>query len=259
MRFVSVLAAMAALWIQPAMAATTLTFEGTDRAVYDQPFVVDGYLVQNPFMASNPPPGVGGFRYRLETVDSSQVNFSGFGNGTGVLFGVGSFDFFNVAISEVGGGPFTLTSFDIAQSGHHSGFPPGPLVFNAAGYLNNNEIWRISGPLGQFTTYAGSSVPVDNVRFFGGRCCSETGILLDNIVLNSLTSAVPEPSTWAMMLLGFGFVGAAMRRRYNPRQIGTKGTQPGLGGGRSPTMSNATINRKPSLVISSPRYRGLWG
>jgi hypothetical protein len=25
---------------------------------------------------------------------------------------------------------------------------------------------------------------------------------------------VPENSTWAMMLLGFGFVGAALRRRY---------------------------------------------
>lgn len=29
----------------------------------------------------------------------------------------------------------------------------------------------------------------------------------------SFSSAVPEPGTWAMMLLGFGLVGAAMRRR----------------------------------------------
>jgi hypothetical protein len=27
-----------------------------------------------------------------------------------------------------------------------------------------------------------------------------------------LSSAVPEPSTWAMMLLGFGAIGASMRR-----------------------------------------------
>ena len=32
--------------------------------------------------------------------------------------------------------------------------------------------------------------------------------------VNALTSAIPEPSTWAMMLLGFGFVGGAMRRSY---------------------------------------------
>jgi len=29
-------------------------------------------------------------------------------------------------------------------------------------------------------------------------------------------AAVPEPSTWAMMILGFGVIGAAMRRRAKP-------------------------------------------
>lgn len=29
--------------------------------------------------------------------------------------------------------------------------------------------------------------------------------------------AVPEPATWAMMLLGFGFVGGAMRSRRRPK------------------------------------------
>ena len=32
-----------------------------------------------------------------------------------------------------------------------------------------------------------------------------------------LTQSVPEPSTWAMMLLGFGAVGFALRRRRTPR------------------------------------------
>lgn len=32
-----------------------------------------------------------------------------------------------------------------------------------------------------------------------------------------VTAAVPEPSTWAMMLLGFGAVGFAMRRRRTPK------------------------------------------
>jgi hypothetical protein len=39
------------------------------------------------------------------------------------------------------------------------------------------------------------------------------GNILDNV---SLTSAVPEPSTWAMLLLGFGLVGWTLRT--NPRR-----------------------------------------
>jgi hypothetical protein len=32
-------------------------------------------------------------------------------------------------------------------------------------------------------------------------------------------SAVPEPATWGMMLLGFGAVGYAMRRRRRPALV----------------------------------------
>ncbi|OBX19716.1 hypothetical protein A9995_03890 [Erythrobacter sp. QSSC1-22B] len=34
------------------------------------------------------------------------------------------------------------------------------------------------------------------------------------------TAAVPEPSTWAMMLLGFGFVGGAMRSAKRQQKLG---------------------------------------
>ena len=40
------------------------------------------------------------------------------------------------------------------------------------------------------------------------------------LTISNLSSAVPEPSTWAMMLLGFGAVGAIMRGRRS----GAKGT-----------------------------------
>ena len=38
---------------------------------------------------------------------------------------------------------------------------------------------------------------------------------LDNINVTALNApgAVPEPATWAMMMLGFGAMGASLRRR----------------------------------------------
>lgn len=38
-------------------------------------------------------------------------------------------------------------------------------------------------------------------------------LLLDNVSLDSPTTAVPEPTTWALMIAGFGGAGAMLRRR----------------------------------------------
>ena len=46
-----------------------------------------------------------------------------------------------------------------------------------------------------------------NVAFSGGRTVSS------NFEVAATTPAVPEPATWAMMIAGFGLVGATMRRR----------------------------------------------
>lgn len=46
----------------------------------------------------------------------------------------------------------------------------------------------------------------------------DTGI--DNIYAGPITHGVPEPSTWAMMLMGFGAMGLAMRRRRAGRSHG---------------------------------------
>ena len=43
---------------------------------------------------------------------------------------------------------------------------------------------------------------------------ADQGLGVDNLTITSAaTGAVPEPATWAMMLLGFGSMGYAMRRR----------------------------------------------
>jgi len=40
---------------------------------------------------------------------------------------------------------------------------------------------------------------------------------LDDFTITSSNAAVPEPATWAMLIVGFGLVGGAMRRRHSVR------------------------------------------
>lgn len=42
---------------------------------------------------------------------------------------------------------------------------------------------------------------------------NDTGAASGTITIRDMNSAVPEPATWAMMLLGFGAIGFSLRRR----------------------------------------------
>jgi hypothetical protein len=63
---------------------------------------------------------------------------------------------------------------------------------------NNELTWNDLPDWGSFTEYAFTA---------GGE---GQNVLLGGL---SLTQSVPEPATWAMMLLGFGAMGVAFRRR----------------------------------------------
>ncbi len=49
----------------------------------------------------------------------------------------------------------------------------------------------------------------------GGGTTNRTSFIFDNLTIGTLggLTAVPEPASWAMMLVGFGMMGAAVRRR----------------------------------------------
>jgi hypothetical protein len=68
---------------------------------------------------------------------------------------------------------------------------------------------------GQFCPYSAAGVSFSGTArsiAFGGVA---NQIVFDDITFGSSTpgSVVPEPATWAMMILGFGAIGASMRRR----------------------------------------------
>lgn len=48
---------------------------------------------------------------------------------------------------------------------------------------------------------------------------SDDGLAIDDFRLTATVAAVPEPTTWAMMLLGFGMVAGAAR--YRRRSVTT--------------------------------------
>jgi hypothetical protein len=59
-----------------------------------------------------------------------------------------------------------------------------------------------------FTTTTGGSL-----IFTEGGPSDQQGNLLDNVILSSDAVVVPEPASWALMLIGFGGAGAMLRAR----------------------------------------------
>ncbi|WP_133364907.1 PEPxxWA-CTERM sorting domain-containing protein [Qipengyuania sediminis] len=102
-------------------------------------------------------------------------------------FDLGSADDYNsVTIFFAGGGSQTFTGAQLN--------PPGPATGNQNIAATNGRV-RINSYGQAFTsarfTSTGNSFEFDNLA----------------------TGAVPEPGTWAMMILGFGAIGGALRRK----------------------------------------------
>lgn len=92
-----------------------------------------------------------------------------------------------------------------------TGILPSNAVF---GQLNTN-LWNVSGNLGSgYETNLASTGKFGNVWLIGAAKPSPDQTL-DGFKLGAITvtSAVPEPGTWLMMLVGFAAIGSALRRR----------------------------------------------
>ena len=127
-----------------------------------------------------------------------------FGNPAPSLFFIGSGSFEITSTSL-----FRLVSFDLTGNNGTAGFTvqgftDAVLQFTLGGGAPANSwtnILALGGPPGPITTN----------RYVFTLTTQGTSGNIDNIVLNF--PAVPEPTSWAMMLLGFGAIGFAMRRR----------------------------------------------
>jgi len=181
--------------------AATITFDTQPTGVISS-FTEAGYTISSPT-------GDPGDEATIQNVGAPNQNVVVDGNADdpyGTL----------LVIKKTGGGLFSLVSLDVANldnpgspisvfpgSGFRievSGAPSGDAVFGPG-----SSTFATESPAG-FTNI--SELDINLVSLAGG-----TTFAVDNIVLSS---AVPEPSTWAMMALGFIGLGFAGYRKGRP-------------------------------------------
>jgi hypothetical protein len=116
----------------------------------------------------------------------------------------------SLTITKIGGGTFTFTGLDGVRGYFESG-PSASLTAN--GFLGGSPVFSqnfVFSTINFVTVASNYSGAIDELVFTGQRDFS-AGVTFDNVTLGS--GAVPEPASWALMIAGFGLVGAAMRRR----------------------------------------------
>ena len=111
-------------------------------------------------------------------------------------------------IAKVGGGTFSFNDTYIKIWG-----TSGSISGNIVGYLNGVQVGSVlySTSVEGWTDVVANFSDVDQVVISGPT------FLIDDTTVNGI-SAVPEPSTWAMMLIGFAGVGFMAYRRSRKDQ-----------------------------------------
>lgn len=169
MRFARLLAAAAALWVQPAHAAAIWNLHIAANAT--------GQTTMTPMGPSTCAP--------LVTCPTIVTPVSGlFEYDIDVPAFVGSYDFFKTVSAR------TQIS--------------GTLLYDGVGFTGRNFLYY-SNPVACTGTT--------------GYCTETTARAETFSVFVNGASPAPEPATWAMMLVGFGAVGWAMRRKANQPQL----------------------------------------
>ena len=137
------------------------------------------------------------------------------------------FDLSDTTVFDLGAGSLSLQFAELVVGASYA------ISFNAAMlYASDDDVLRVSAAASglanrfELTQYASGVGPVTTSSFVAKAATDtltfrsptaaagvHTKMLLDNVAIRMTATAVPEPSTWAMMLIGFGAVGHAMRRR----------------------------------------------
>jgi hypothetical protein len=205
MKFLIFAAAAAIMFANSAQAATIFT----DRAAFD---VATTGSTSQPFPTSASNTADLTYTFENVTFDTTSAGIR--------IFGMGWYYQDAAYLAAGRGGSITISS-TLNAIGLYLGSLDGAQSFD----------YTVNGTAGTFTTLNSTD---NRGRFIGFSDTSPINVTFDlsnnsefdvvsyvttsNAVIPptptvDLTSAVPEPATWAMMILGFGLVGGAMRRR----------------------------------------------
>ncbi|WP_293971313.1 PEPxxWA-CTERM sorting domain-containing protein [Sphingomonas sp.] len=169
----------------------------------------------------------------LNTVTASTVAvWSGYG--LGVLYGNDNTGNETHQIDNVGGGvDFVVLSFSQAVTlssyttkawafgnNYSTDSDTSFMAYNGSladllGGVNRSAFSTVNNSGGTNTTNTGSSV-TSAIWLVGaavGTSDRDDGFKLTSLSINAVPATVPEPATWAMMLVGFGAIGGTMRSR----------------------------------------------
>ena len=189
----------------PAAASTTLTFEGIPNNTSVGAFYGPDYVFSPATLALVDFDAGGDGNFANEPSPNTIMFFTAANNA--ILNVTSGFtDGFSFFYSSS-----TAATINVYDGLNGTGNILASLNLTAQGFNNCT-----GDPNGSFCNWTPIGVSFGGTAYsinFGGTA-NQTGF--DNITFGSATpgtGAVPEPSTWAMMLLGFGAVGAAMRRR----------------------------------------------
>lgn len=112
-----------------------------------------------------------------------------------------------------GNGSFTQSNFNSAYFAAFS-----PLNYNkeligqplSNGFTYGSFGAGYGGPSGDFNLFGSTSGAPNGTFYFQLQTSNGSG---DRLAVTSIAPGVPEPASWALMVAGFGLVGAAARRR----------------------------------------------
>ena len=158
---------------------------GSDGGVSGSSYVIQ---TGSNSLGADPAVGVQGDPY-LSVYGGGSANFSFVGGVSQLGLDYGSADGYNL---------FTLQLSDGSSESYN-----GNALINAGTADGNQSAPRTNGRL---TFNTGSGPSITGLTLSSG----QNSLEVDNL---GVVAAVPEPATWAMMLVGFGAMGVSMRRR----------------------------------------------